>query len=141
MMRAHSFTVAPVVITSSMSNMVRPVKSVLHSKAPPDVFVAFFQRQFCLSWGRSVAKDTATVNRQIELISDNPGDFRRLIETAFAQTVGVQRERDDELIVRLQSRRKLVAQPAGNSQLMAVFEGVNDAGQPENHNEKQQSSD
>ena len=89
--------------------------------------MAFFQRQFCLSWSRSVAKDTATVNRQIELISDNPGDFRRLIETAFAQTVGVQRKRDDELIVRLQSRRKLVAQPAGNSQLMTVFEGVNDA--------------
>jgi hypothetical protein len=40
----------------------------------------------------------------------------------------------------LQSRRKLGWQPFGDSQLMAIFEGVNDAVNRKIHSEKQQSS-
>lgn len=96
-------------------------------KGAPDVFVAFLEWQIGLPRSRPVTKKTATVNRQIEAISNDSGNFRRLIETAFAQAIRVQGQRDDKLMVSNDPLGQPTAQPAGDGQLMTVFERVNDA--------------
>ena len=95
-------------------------------KSAPDVFVTLLEGQIGLSRRRPVTKKTAAVNRQIEAISNDLGNFRRLIETAFAQAIRVQGQRDDELVLSNDPLGQTATQPAGDGQLMTVFERVND---------------
>lgn len=96
-------------------------------KCPPDILVAFFRWQIGLPWGWPVTPYAAAVDGQIEVISDDPGNFHRLVEAAFAQAVRVQGQRDDELMLSRDPLGQSAAQPVGDGQLMAVLERVNDA--------------
>ena len=126
--RAHSFRVAPVVITSSTSRIRRPLKSPRHSKAPRTFLWRSLSGNSACGRRGAGAQQCAAVDRQFEAFSKAGSNFGRLVEAAFAQALTVQRQRHDQVDIRCgQGLQHLPGEPVGDSQLVAVLEGVNDA--------------
>lgn len=91
-----------------------------------DILAALLERQVGLSRGWPVTEETVVIDGEIQLVSDHPGNFHRLVETSFTQAFGMQWQGHDQLLSGFDLRRQPMTQPVRHSQLMAVFQRVND---------------
>lgn len=92
------------------------------------VFTPFLGRQFGLGSGWPRAHQNATVGPKKEAISKFAGNFRGLVEAALTQAFRVQGQGQGEVeALGGEVFRQSLPAPLGDCQLMAVFQGMDDA--------------